>query len=772
MTEQRSITYVEIDVDYCSLTYSVAPCQATLTGSPPTGTRKCFNTKNTCQDLANFTNVPVTLRFAVDANYLPIDVDCIPNIKSIDFTPATISLGSNLGQRATLKVTFRDHPHSDTGAGGDKYLADRDYDPFEQGTFWGKFRARQPFLRGRPLRLIRGLLGTALEDMDTRHYIMESADGPTLDGEFIIVAKDVLKLADEDRAQAPLLSSGVLLASITNTDLTATLSPAGVGDAEYSPSGYINLGGKEIVGFTRGTTDGDILTLTRAQLNTTAVAHDADERAQEVVRYESEDPADIIYDLLVGYAGVDASLIPLTDWQTETGTFVNRVYTGTIVDPTSVNELIAELCEQVGLAIWWDDQAQHINLQVLRALVAVDTFDENNILENTLEVTEQPESRVSRVWTYYGLINPLEKLDTLENYQSSVETVDVTSEENYGTPAIKKVLSRWIPANGLSAAQSLNNTFIARFQDPPRRFNFDVFRYVGQAPILGGGYYLSSWPFQDDTGAQEQLSIQITRLKTEADHFEIEAEEMLFTSGAPDSPDFERVIVFDTDQNNVNLRTVHDTLFTAPVSGNVVRAIVQSGVVIGSTSNATSAFDLGTWPAGVDITLQLDGRVEGKGGNGGSGGVAGSASPGTSGQTGGVALYLRRALDVEYGASAAIWGGGGGGGGGGSSFFGGAIGGGGGGGGAGRLGGTGGSNGGGPANSGTAGTDTAGGSGGSSAIGANGGTGGNPGASGSSGIAGNLSAGGSGGSAGAAIDGDSNINVVSGSADIQGSQIN
>src|SRR5262245_3934780 len=145
MTE--ALQYVEIDIDHCMLTYGVLPCTASLTNSPPTGTRKCFNTLATCQDRANFTNEGLTLRFAVPTDYLPNDIEAIPSIKTISFDPATVSLGTNLGQRASITVTFTDHRHSDTGL--DKYLADRAYYPYSQGTFFGKFRARVPFLRGR-----------------------------------------------------------------------------------------------------------------------------------------------------------------------------------------------------------------------------------------------------------------------------------------------------------------------------------------------------------------------------------------------------------------------------------------------------------------------------------------------------------------------------------------------------------------------------------------------------------------------------------------------
>ena len=213
LVTNKVLQYIELDIDYCSLTYSVSPCTASLVNSPATGTIKCFNTLATCQDRANFTNVPVTLRFAVPTDFLPSNIECIPNIKDISFDPSVVSLGKDLGQRATLTVNFFDHRHSDTGAGFDKYLADspssRDYNPYEQGTFWGKFRKRQQFMHGVPIRWIQGSVDEALADMEVRHFIVDSFAGPDNNGNFRIVAKDPLKLADGDKALAPVANTGV-----------------------------------------------------------------------------------------------------------------------------------------------------------------------------------------------------------------------------------------------------------------------------------------------------------------------------------------------------------------------------------------------------------------------------------------------------------------------------------------------------------------------------------------------------------------------------------
>src|SRR5690606_8732860 len=126
----------------------------------------------------------------------------------------------------------------------------------------------------------------------TLHYVIESA---TLSGDtYTIVAKDHLKILDGDRAQAPRMSRGVLAANIDDNDLSLTLSPSGIGDAEYPLSGYLAIGGKEIVAFNRV---GDSCGITRGQFNTEPTEHEADDRVQVVLVYTAESGDDILYDL-------------------------------------------------------------------------------------------------------------------------------------------------------------------------------------------------------------------------------------------------------------------------------------------------------------------------------------------------------------------------------------------------------------------------------------------------------------------------------------------
>jgi len=491
-----------------------------------------------------------------------------------------------------------DRPHSDTGAGFDKYLSLRAYnDAFDRGTFFGKFAIRQKYIKGRPFRLIQGYLGQAIADMETRHFIIEDFTGPDRQGNYSTTAKDALKLADGDRAQAPALSLGYLSSDITNVATSATLLPTSVGDASYPASGYVSIGGKEICSFTRS---GDVLTLTRAQFNTTAQAHRAEDRAQLCIYYNGDSPADVIYDLFTTYADVPTAYIPLTDWQDEINNYYNRQITALLADPTSVKDLVAEIIEQVGLAIWWDDETEQIRLQVLQeATNILYEYNEENILEGSLQIKDQPEKRISQVWNYYGQINPLKSISDIDNYRSTLATVDAQSQADYGQAAIKKIYSRWIPELAQVVASRVNALQIGRFVNPPRRISLSIFRTPsGEVPVpkFGEFYRIKGRPIQDASGLESSLVAQVTRINPHADRVDVELEESTWTIIQAEDLS-KRTLTVTSDTNNINLRTAHDQVYPDIEDGDEVQLVIQSGAKVGSTLTTTYSVDIGTWPS-------------------------------------------------------------------------------------------------------------------------------------------------------------------------------
>ena len=756
----KAVTLIQVDIETCSLVYGTAPCTASI---PTTGENKCFNSRKTCQDIDNISTQLTTLTFSKPSD--THDFDTLPLIESVSFNPASVSLGQDLGQRATLSVSMKDGKHSDVGEGFDPYHADRSYNPWDQGTFFGKFRARQPFLRGKNIRLLRGFQGDAIADMEAWNFVIESFDGPNPKGRFTLIAKDILKLADGDRSQAPNLSGGFLSADISFSATSFTANPSGIGDTDYPSSGLIAVGGKEIMSFTRS---GDVFTVVRAQQETEAIAHDGDSRVQLCLQYTADSPADIIRDLLVTYSGVDSSYINLSEWSTEVDSFLGTVYSTIVSEPTSIKKLVSEIVEQAAISLFWEPLEQKIKLKVLRQITTdADTFNYDNLLVGTLSSKEQPDKRISQVWTYFARVNPLSQLDQPQSYKSTIVTIDSDAEIEYDTSVIKKIFSRWIPLGGRSIASRLNDIQVARFRDAPRKFNFQLFHDA--SVLLGEGYQLGAYQLQNELGEEVTAPIQVTRLSKNESVYAIEAEEVLFQDLEPLDPN-DHTIIFDSSTNDVNLKDVHDSLFPTETSDTVISVYVESGVIIGASATSGPAMDVGAgWDAGAEINIYIRGRIQGAGGRGGN--------SGGTGQAGGDALHVDRAVTLDFeSGDGEIWSGGGGGGGAtagqGSKA--------GGGGGQGQAGGNGGSNAPGSNTSSTAsgaGTSEASGAGGfvqAGGFSARGGAGGAAGASGSTGNGG--SGGGSaagGGAAGNAIDGVSNVTFVNdGSKDIRGSQVN
>jgi hypothetical protein len=615
MTER--ITIVEVDLDRCSLTYGAGACTASI---PATGAIKCFNCYATCQDKTNYATETVTARYSTVSSQLSVTFDAIPNIASLEIRPAKLALGESIGVRASINISFKDSRYPDTGAEGDRYLVDRDYDPYTRGTYWGKFRARWPFVQGSDIRVIRGDTDQTIAQMETRHFIVDKVAGPDSGGSFTIQCKDALQLADGKKAQAPTLSNGATLSALNTTVTSLTLDTVGAG-SEYPASGLAQIGGEEIVTFTRS---GDVFTIVRAQFNTIANSHDEGSRVQLCTQYSQKTVTYIINDLLTNpaFANVPTSFIPLNDWTTEDNNYIARNYSAVIAEPTEVNKLINELLEQTASTIWWDDVSKLMRFRVLRA-VPTDAalYDDNQILAGSFSAKDQPDKRVSRVWTYYGQINPLEKLDERKNYSSTLGTISVESEENFlGVSSIKRIYSRWIPAVGADAADRLNRLILSRYATPPRLIAFNLQRGLNLEPELGGGYNVNSWTIQDDTGYPKTLPIQVMQLKSSDTGFSVMGEEVLYNETvAPEDPAVKNIVITE-NENNVSLRNKFFEVFSVVNNGDTVNFSIEEGVIIGGTLAGQGSLLFGVWSESVTVNLVNNGFVGGLGGLGGDGG--------------------------------------------------------------------------------------------------------------------------------------------------------
>lgn len=640
----NTLQYAELVLMRCSRTYGNSPCTAAL---GVTGEFKCYNSPRTCQDPANYLgDEEQVIRWAVSTADLPLDIDADPRITSMSIRPQMLDPGETLGVRESGTITLKDSLHNDVKF--DKYIADRGYNTYNKGTYWGKFFARWGNIQGIEFRTVFGSPDQSINDMERRYYIVEDSTGPDTNGNYSITFKDIIKFADDEKAQAPRPSPGTLAAAIDESATSLTLAPSGIG-SEYPASGIASIG-DEAVSFTRS---GDVITLTGRHLYGSELSeHDEGETFQIALVIDAYTPAEIINTLL-SYTDTPSEYYDFSAWQDEVTEHIGRLYSAMIMKPTAIKTLMNEIISEAGLIVYTDLQAKKIAVKALRQFIPTLTINDDYILAGSISSKPQYNKRVSQVWTYYGKRNPLEAQNKKDNYgaiYASITQNPVVALEN-SPQAIKEIYSRFITTANKPAAQAINEVILSRYETAPRQIALKIPPTI--APREGQVFSLQSRIFTDAQGdLADPFLAQVLQVERQPDHYKVSLEEVIFSQIPAGT---ERIINLDDDIYNFNLRSVHDSIYTPIESGMTVRLYVAANVRIGSVSSTARTFDVGSWPAGVTIEIYFSDtdRIQGAGGDAGHGY--------SSGQQGGTAIYTRYPVTI-YG-SPKIWGGGGGGGG-------------------------------------------------------------------------------------------------------------
>jgi hypothetical protein len=496
----RPIEMVEIIQPLCSRTFGTSPCLAT--GD------KCWNTTKTCtytsaldlskslylrfvgQNVYEWQDNNINLLaesgdtliseasspFLIDYLYQPA-LD-IPALIGYNTAPTVLNVASGsrdkgpLGYRAVCQVNIKDFPWNDIGT--DPYVSTRAYVPEEQGSFWTKWLARNPYHVGYTLNIYEGYLGDALSAMTKREYVIEKIDFGK-DG-VSITAKDVLRKVTDTNLTAPYLSPGELAAAIT--DVATELTVAGAVLADYPATGYLRINSEIIQYSERYETDSSNLYfggLTRAQGGTTAAAHAQNDRAQRVIYYNDEPFHDVLYDLLVNWGGIPEAYIDYSAWDAEKTTYrPDYNFTAFIADPTKIDDLAGEVCLQALANVWWDERAQQIVMKAVKPEPSPYLLtDDDAIVAGSFSIREKPEERASQVHVYYIQRTPTASVTEKANYSRVAVYIDVAKQVDYGgEPQIRELYCRFIPSQAI--ANTLANSYLSRFSDVRREATFDL----------------------------------------------------------------------------------------------------------------------------------------------------------------------------------------------------------------------------------------------------------------------------------------------------------
>ncbi len=480
MSARELIKVVELDLDYCNRTFGIGACAATLSG---TTVRKCYNTWNTCKYKQAYDKGSLTYKFITASSSIPVGQNYLPILKSVDERSGIVNIAgmdeklNAFGARAVVSASFIDMPFNDRLT--DKYQAERisgaaqtdepGYNPLDRLSFWTKLKARNPNYAGRAMRIKQGYIENGvLTITETRHFIISEIDGPDDKGNVTVKGKDILKLADDDRAVAPKTSTGYLSAEIDETATSVTLFPAGVGDAEYAESGWATIG-TEIVRFTRS---GDVFTIARGARKTSPSTHSVNDAFQQTYSVRNKRIDIAIRELLVDYAGIPASYIDDAEWEDEALRWCPQLkLTADICKPTGVNKLISEIIV-LGVTVWWDDTSQKIRFKVNRPIddePVVSITDRDNII--SIRQIDDDESRLTRVSFWTVQIDPTKDIGK-DNFLQNRLIIDADAEVsmNYDDVRSREIYCRWLNDGEEGVVPIVGRRIVNRFSKAPRKY--------------------------------------------------------------------------------------------------------------------------------------------------------------------------------------------------------------------------------------------------------------------------------------------------------------
>lgn len=641
----QELLYVEMDCPKCPLTYGVSPCTAS-------GDNECKNTPNTCQDLPNYEQGEFqTVRWVQSASFVPIEPYAVPSLNNVSISSQRINPGENLGKRERVTCTFFNHTHNDTDL--DPYVATRPYNPYERGTYWGKFAAMYPNVQGYPVRIIRGNTDQPFSTMEVSHYI---ADVGKIAGDktgYSLTAKDVLDFAEGNKTLCPAPSRGLLSVDIGPTTTSVVLEPVGVG-AEYPATFDASIGDESV----RCTISGDTVTFVeRGAYFSEPDEHEEGDTLQVMESFISQNVSEIL-ERLLGYTETPADYYNVAEWDAQVALVSSPSLTARVAQPTPVFELIQDLMKDMALDIHTDVVAKKIIMKFLIAQYPTMGITDDNM--DSPKVNFYDDKRVDIFFLSFGRKNPLLKMDEPRNYPATIVRPSTNPVAVImGNPAaIRRQRSRWIPALLRAQASQTTQFVVGRYELAPRGLTCKMKATL--APQMAQVVNVTSSVFEDEYGGTPTIPMQVVSLSKDQGNYTLELEE--FRATGFDPGDLTIIVSLTESKYRMggfsSFRAIFDSIYPGTIpTGATVRFEADSGVVYGSESTYPSTFSvlMGDWPEveSDGLVLQIVGlTIAGRGGDGGYGDEVGE--DGLDG------FYTR--VDVEL-IDCIVGGGGGGGGG-------------------------------------------------------------------------------------------------------------
>ena len=452
-----------------------------------TGNQKCFNTYATCQDKPNYDRGTKSVTFKKNQAG-DIDEYTIPSLVNFGVTLPELNIFSRdtksqaLGRFGKCSIAFNDLPISDNHL--DPYVSEREYNPLENGTFWTKWLARNPYYEGWKVRLYDGLVGQSLAEMNVREYEIEKITNPDSNGGVRLTANDLMRRLDGRKAIFPptsdcqlsrnlndnpfelefytngrlepyTITAGWTYALIESEFIRIQQEPADVGGGEYRYT--------IIDRFQNPASHESGVSVTNAYL--------------PLVGLVNPDPGDIIDDLLRPIFTDTEFDYDMMRYEIDNYTDVTGLsFKNFIKKPSSVSDILASLALSLGFYMWYDENENITKFKMVRdeENPVITLNQNNNLIKGSTKAGVTSDDRFTDAYISYDLNTSEYLANNQEVYNRNLLLVDeeAASDNEYGKREIYELNTNWIYSTG--DAGDLAVKLLTQFKDPIRTISFQL----------------------------------------------------------------------------------------------------------------------------------------------------------------------------------------------------------------------------------------------------------------------------------------------------------
>ncbi len=487
---------IEIDLDRCDNTYTVAPCTAVNAGD---GSR-CFYSFPTCQDQANFVKATRTYRFCLNNVPWPdAATECWPLLKKFTQVPHKVSTESFFSYPDSLTFTmYRDYapPAADSDKTG---VADA-FNTALNGEFWSNLFSRNRNYSGRAVRILRGFNASGFvladfEQVGPEYTLSDVQFGPrecrvTCESPLAKLRKRKVPVAiSDDNQLTAFFGAGVTTLPVD--DGSEYPDPADfTRNNVYVEIEEIGATSDEICRVT--SISGNNLTVVRGQFGTVDVAHQENSPVKHIACFGTTaglavNSVDTLHDLME-WAGVAAAAVNTATFDSLKnihwpGDDVVRI----VRRPHTVAQLMQEIREIRGILVYLDSAGKWA-ASLIGPRVASASFDDDSM--RNVSVNETDKDRRTRVALWYDPVE--DNAREPEDFRKSVIVIDGNLEfvNNFNDVRERQVLDKWLnPAFAVAKIRNLAKILITRTAHGVRTVENDLevkdgTVYVGDAVTI------------------------------------------------------------------------------------------------------------------------------------------------------------------------------------------------------------------------------------------------------------------------------------------------